>query len=86
MKNALNPKMLAAMQASQQAVTLPRDYFRPPAAAYYLDVSQRTLIRLTNSGAIACAKLGKKLTLYKRGDLDAFFQRNRRKAISEVKS
>lgn len=63
-----------------------RDYYRQIDAASYLGISTRTLIRLTNSGAVACARIGSKLTLYKRADLDAFYQRNRRSAIMEVKS
>lgn len=77
---------MSAPPASVQppSVTL-RDYYRQPDAAWYLGVSARTLIRLTNCGAVACAKVGKKLTLYRRADLDSFFQRNRRKAVGEAR-
>ena len=62
-----------------------RDYYRQAGAADYLGMSVRQIIRETKSGAIAHARLGRKLILYSRRDLDSFFARNRNKAVGEAR-
>jgi hypothetical protein len=52
-------------------------------AAAYLCFSRRTLIRETNARAVACHRLGRRLVVYRKRDLDAFMERNRRAAIGE---
>lgn len=46
-------------------------FLRPPESARYLSISERHLRDLTRRGIIPAARLGKKLTLYARADLDA---------------
>jgi excisionase family DNA binding protein len=48
-------------------------YLKAGAAAEYLGISRRHLHTLTKRGMIRHSKLGPKLLLYRRSDLDALF-------------
>lgn len=45
-------------------------FLRPEQAAVYLGISKRHLHTLTSRGVLRSAKVGRKLTLYSRADLE----------------
>ena len=58
-------------------------YLRPEHAARYVSLSRRHLATLTARGVFPCTRIGKKLTLYARADLDAAIARLRTGAVGE---
>lgn len=58
-------------------------FYRPDAAAKYVSLSRRHLFTLTQRGVFAVIRIGHKVTLYSRADLDAGLSRLRTAAIGE---
>ncbi len=46
-------------------------FLRPEQAATYLSISRRHLTDLTSRGVLPAARIGRRLTLYAKADLDA---------------
>lgn len=65
------------------AVEVQPAYLRPEGAAKYCCISRRYLATLTARGVFPCTRMGRKLTLYARADLDAAIARLRTGAIGE---
>lgn len=74
MKNPTKAEPLAEMQPG---------YLRREQAAKYCGISSRHLTTLTARGIFPCTRIGRKLTLYARADLDAAIARLRTGAIGE---
>ena len=64
----------------------PPAFLRPAAAALFLGISRRQLGRLTARRVLPVSRLGRKLVLYGRGDLEKAVARFRQSAIGEVAS
>ena len=62
----------------------PSAFLRPVDAARYLGMSRRQLARLTERRVLPVSRLGRKLILYGRGDLEKAIRRFRQSAIGEV--
>ncbi|MCX6996632.1 MAG: helix-turn-helix domain-containing protein [Kiritimatiellaeota bacterium] len=62
----------------------PPAFLRPAEAASYLGISRRQLARLTARRIFPVSRLGRKLLLYGRGDLEKAVARFRRSAIGEA--
>ena len=69
---------------SETLAAFPPAFLRPTDAAAYLSISRRQLARLTSRRVLPVARLGRKLVLYGRGDLDKAVQRFRQSAIGEA--
>lgn len=64
----------------------PAAFLRPATAAKYLGISRRQLARLTARRVLPVSRLGRKLVLYGRGDLEKAVQRFRCSAIGDVEA
>lgn len=60
---------------TNEATTIQPGFLRPAQAAAYLSVTRRTLLNLTTRGIVPASRIGPKLTLYSRADLDAAVKR-----------
>ncbi|MCX7010527.1 MAG: hypothetical protein NTY53_25335 [Kiritimatiellaeota bacterium] len=69
---------------AEPLVTFPPAFLRPSEAAVFLGMSRRQLARLTARRVLPVSRLGRKLVLYGRGDLEKAVQRFRRSAIGEA--
>jgi len=61
----------------------PPAFLRPADAARFLGISRRQLGRLTSRRVLPVSRLGRKLVLYGRGDLEQAVRRFRQSAIGE---
>jgi hypothetical protein len=68
----------------RDSAAYPAAFLRPAAAAHFLGISRRQLARLTARRVLPVSRLGRKLVLYGRGDLERAVQRFRRSAIGEA--
>ena len=75
----MSPQLKAESHA-----TLPPAFLRPAEAARFLGVSRRQLGRLTARRVLPVSRLGKKLILYGRLDLERAVNRYRQSAIGEA--
>jgi hypothetical protein len=64
----------------------PPAFFRPADAADFLAISRRHLARLTARRVLPVFRLGRKCTLYSRGDLEKAVARFRQSAVGESQS
>ena len=58
-----------------ESTNIPPAFLRPDQAAAYIGISRRHLCELTRRGLIPAARMGRKLTLYSRKELEAAIER-----------
>ena len=61
---------------NQEQNQFPLAVMKSPGASRYIGVSGRTLARMIERGQVAYIRIGPRLNLFKRSDLDAFLERH----------
>lgn len=75
-----------AMSPGASAPVVVPAFLRPKDAAVYLSISERQLRTYSRAGLLPCSRLGRRLVLFARADLDAAMRRLRTHALGEPRA